>query len=540
MKRYIFSLFALAALQAGAQETYENAKIMAEDLNGTARYVGMGGAMDALGADISTIGTNPAGIGLFRRSTANVSFGLVSQGEGKSFANGGKTNASFDQIGFVVASKSGNSSFVNFAFNYHKSRNFDYILSAANSLNHASQHKLSYIKAVGDRDATGQSTFAIVEKNGYLYGDFYWTSQLDNLYYNSLIYDANAQYGYNDGTGFELNRAHTGYIGEYDFNLSGNINDRVFLGMTIGIKDVHYKAYGEYTDHLIDAAGSPVGDVTVYDDRKITGSGFDVKIGAIFRPVEDSPLRFGLSIATPTFYDLKTRNYTYLGNNTSLSAYNANYATSQVYEYKLYTPWKFGISAGHTVGDYLALGIGYEYADYSSADTRENTGSEYDWWSDSYYDRSKSDEAMNRHTEKTLKGVSTLKIGAEYKAIPELAFRLGYNYVSPMYKSDGYKDVYVDSYGTNYSTTTDYTNWEATHRLTLGLGYAFDNHFSVDVAYQFSYQKGNFYPFRDDYVDDYYQNQQGKIVVDEIDNYADATKINNKRHQLLVTLGYRF
>lgn len=48
-----------------AQETYENAKLMKGDLNGTARYVGMGGAMEALGADISTISTNPAGIGLF-------------------------------------------------------------------------------------------------------------------------------------------------------------------------------------------------------------------------------------------------------------------------------------------------------------------------------------------------------------------------------------------------------------------------------------------------------------------------------------------
>lgn len=52
------SLF--AATTALAQETYENANLVTEDLNGTARYVGMGGAMEALGADISVIGTNPA------------------------------------------------------------------------------------------------------------------------------------------------------------------------------------------------------------------------------------------------------------------------------------------------------------------------------------------------------------------------------------------------------------------------------------------------------------------------------------------------
>ena len=53
--RHIFIATSLVALPVVAQETYENARIMGEDLNGTARYVGMGGALEALGADISTI-----------------------------------------------------------------------------------------------------------------------------------------------------------------------------------------------------------------------------------------------------------------------------------------------------------------------------------------------------------------------------------------------------------------------------------------------------------------------------------------------------
>ena len=74
MKKIFVSIFVLAtAMPVVAQETYENAKIATEDLNGTARYVGMGGAMDALGADISTIGSNPAGIGLFRKSNISAS-----------------------------------------------------------------------------------------------------------------------------------------------------------------------------------------------------------------------------------------------------------------------------------------------------------------------------------------------------------------------------------------------------------------------------------------------------------------------------------
>ena len=58
----------MLTLTATAQETYQDATLLRPELNGTARYVGMGGAMEALGADISTISTNPAGIGLFRHS----------------------------------------------------------------------------------------------------------------------------------------------------------------------------------------------------------------------------------------------------------------------------------------------------------------------------------------------------------------------------------------------------------------------------------------------------------------------------------------
>ena len=160
MKKLLIAILAVAgAMPAAAQDTYEGAKIMTEDLNGTARYVGMGGAMDALGADISTISTNPAGIGLFRHSTASFSLGVVSQQDVKKFDQLGKTNFSFDQVGFVYSSRTDIQSFVNFGFNYHKSRNFDQILSVADHvMSRASMNKLAYAKHMrGNVDYGGYS-----------------------------------------------------------------------------------------------------------------------------------------------------------------------------------------------------------------------------------------------------------------------------------------------------------------------------------------------------------------------------------------------
>ena len=134
MKIFLAALAMSMVMPAAAQDTYESARLLGSDLNGTARYVGMGGAMEALGADISTIGTNPAGIGLFRHSTASVSFGLQSQADAQEFDGLSKTNMSFDQAGFVYSARISPQSFINVGFNYHKSRNFDQILSAANTL----------------------------------------------------------------------------------------------------------------------------------------------------------------------------------------------------------------------------------------------------------------------------------------------------------------------------------------------------------------------------------------------------------------------
>ena len=58
-----------------AQTVYDAAKFVDKDLNGTARFVSMGGAMSALGGDISTMNTNPGGIGIYRSSDLQTTFG---------------------------------------------------------------------------------------------------------------------------------------------------------------------------------------------------------------------------------------------------------------------------------------------------------------------------------------------------------------------------------------------------------------------------------------------------------------------------------
>ena len=542
MKKLYIAALALtaAALPTAAQDTYEGAKLMNDDLNGTARYVGMGGAMEALGADISTIGTNPAGIGLFRHSSISTSLGVVSQQDATKFDDLGKTNFSFDQVGFVYTTRMDTKSFINVAFNYHKTRNFDQILSAANSLRGASLNKVGYAKYTKDNVNNGGYNLDF-NSDGDLMGfensspDAYRANtftQVDYLYMNAFNLDfdetGEAFISFNDGDSYNFDRSHRGWIGDFDFNISGNINDRVYLGLTAGIRSVNYEGNSEYAENLLYVTPGTTGRTLLTDHRTIEGTGFDLKAGIIFRPVEYSPFRVGLSISTPTWYELESSNYTTLRYDWE-NAMTTNWSegkNGETYKFKMYTPWKFDVSLGHTIGSMLALGATYEYADYSATDIRVNDGYDYYGNTDSY-----SDKVMNDQTDRALKGVSTFKVGAELKPDPAFAVRAGYNYVSPMYSDDGMRDATINSIGVMYSSTNDYVNWKSTNRITCGLGYKTGG-WNIDLAYQYSQTNGTFYPFQPNTT----FNEDG---VHET-NVPLSTEVSNKRHQVLLTLGYTF
>ncbi len=527
-KIYLFAAMALTAVQMEAQDvsvdSYVGAQLATEDLNGTARYVGMGGAMDALGADISTIGSNPAGMGLFRRSQVSGSFGMVVQPEGKSFQDGSKTSASFDQLGVVFSTRTGMHSYFNFGFNFHKSRNFNHVLSAAaQAIDGSSQNRQTTIKGIrGDLDTR--------------YGE----SQVDNLYDAMLTQKDGSMVTY-DAADYLFNRAQTGYIGEYDLNLSGNINNRVYLGITVGLKDVHYHSYTEYSENLncrenLNSLSDNIVFVGMKDNHHITGHGFDIKAGVIVRPIEESPFRVGVTVHSPTFYKLTTRNTTSIHDQ-----YDVVKEVHSDADFRMNTPWKFGLSLGHTVGNYLALGAGYEYADYGSIDMRRITGKGYDY-DGYYYENSDRDVVMKDLTERTLRGVSTLKLGAEYKIDDNVSVRLGYNYVSPMYKTSGVRDQTLNSPATYMASTTDYTNWGDTHRITAGVGFTIEK-FRLDLAYQFSARSGDFYPYMNGVSASYQpQDEQGHDVgaVQTLTNSCRAVNVKDNRHQLLCTLTYNF
>lgn len=542
MKKIItLSVLAAMSMTAAAQDTYTNAEFVNEGLGGTARYIGMGGAMEALGADISTIQSNPAGIGLFRKSTVSGTIGLQN-GNGNTIDNDDakSTTFGFNQLGFVWVNKSGDIGNINIGINYHKSKNFNQILDVTNSLNNASQNKVAY--------------------NKYWDGDMKsgWSSETasDELYNKYLMWGGDAISGYQDymyyynADKFRFQQMTKGYISDFDFNISGNINNRLYLGLTCTLRDVHYNNTNLYTENLLDgddvktgAHGDNYAIVDITDECSIKGTGYSLKFGAIYRPFETSPFRIAAYVHTPTWYKLYKKHRTYFNIDyypLEAGYYDGGKTGEFGLDYKVTSPWKFGASLGHTIGNNVALGATYEYSDYSAMDNRIIDGYSY---SNSYYgtsELSSKDEVMNRNTRQSLQGVHTVKVGAEIRPISQIAIRFGYNYLTAMYKESGVRNanwevsenryVEMESQGVWSSGTTAYTNWKATNRFTCGLGFNVGNA-NIDLAYQYSTATGTFYPFHPQVYD-------ASVVYDQ--NIPTATDVKDNRHQLSLTLGYRF
>lgn len=528
-KKTLTAALLLLALPLSAQDIYKMEMFSGNDLNGTARFVGMGGAMSALGADLSTMTTNPAATGLYRRSDIAVSASVLSQPNAEDFYGIDKTRLSFDQAGFVYAMPVGDEvRYVNFGFNYQKRRNLKNYIGVNNF-------------ATGGLSQTQQMMDLAYTSNGWLdlsnENDRAYTTPLTVAGYETYLLDGDATNGYSplSASRYNYQRVQYGGVHEFDFNVSMNWNDQVYVGLTFGIYDVDIHSKTFYTEEsLYSTTGNSFTDrYGVNNLEELTGTGYDMKLGVIFRPIEDSPFRVGVAVHTPIFFDLTSRydlNVASTFSSTDASSTEADknysYSISDGQDYKIRTPWKFSLSAATTIGKSVALDAEYEYRDYGA--TRVRYPRYNSWWEDSWSD-SENDQGLEQEAKKYLKGVSTFRIGAEWRVVPGAYLRLGYNYESSPFDKKAFLNEFAEGSSYYYSSGTDYANLSAINRVTAGFGVR-GKHWYADFAYQYQHQTANFYAFH----------VPTENVYDNETNALSAAKVDLNRHQAMLTIGYKF
>ena len=508
--RLFLLAFVLPALQVvQAQTSYEAAALLDGDLSGTARYVGMGGAMSALGADMSTMATNPAGTALYRSWDAALSFGgnWATQGTQSNLGCGRAFNVhgSFDNAGVVIASKRSNEGvlrFVNYGFNYRNVKRFGGKMVMGSNLDGLSQTGQMAWQAYQNLGVRYED-FDFSDPDGFFRKNYYnesWAGWLTLMGAQGLLIDKTALGGEIGGNVYPAGHYYPSYynhyqetlsggIDAYDFNISFNFSDAVYLGATFTSYKVNRKLESVYTEKFED------GQYTLENFYRTEGSGYDFKLGVIVRPFAESSFRMGLSATTPTLYTLRDYNSAVLRTEVSLTDGTENWTEATTIDtqssdafggdcytdYTMIAPFKVNASLGGTIGTSWALGAEYEYTDYGKAVLYDSYGNE--------------NTGMNEHTAEYFAAKHTIRLGAE-KTFGSFYARLGYNFQTGGYKQDAWKLIPLNSVQTN----TAFSNIKSAQNFTCGVGFRGDG-FYVDAAVLYSIQKADFYPFDDPYLE---------------------------------------
>lgn len=492
-KIFISAILTLVVTEIYAQGSADALRFSQIFNGGTARFTSMGGAFGALGGDFGAISYNPAGLGVYRTSEFTITPSFKSRSINSTY-NGNsmkdtRTRFYFDNVGFVMSfkpNKSSETGLVNFniGLGYNRSNDF-YSNSIANGENEQNSI-LDYYAGLASSNGLDYNNLTQWAWDGYLIdpapGGGYW-----------------AMLGEGDGV-LQQNTLETeGTFGEYVFSFASNISNKLFLGATFGIQNFFYSHSETYLEDAFDS--NPVltnGYRFYYMDYSQTfeteGSGYNFKIGAIYKPIEG--LRIGFALHTPTYFNFNdtfsSSMYTDLDSTGLQRTYEFESGNSK-YDYKFETPFKMIGSIAYVFKEVGLISFDYEYLDYSSMRFRDG-GDGYTY----------SNE--NIELGQVFKSSSNIRIGGEFK-LGDVYLRGGYAF-----------------YGNPYSS--GYLNDKSKRSIISGgIGYRSGNFF-IDAAYMRSIltQKYIFYDLRD------------------IDNNLIVNPVSTKMTEgkMLVTFGFKF
>ncbi|MBW6490003.1 MAG: hypothetical protein K0B15_02300 [Lentimicrobium sp.] len=477
-KLIIIFIIALAfSLEGYTQNEIDALRYSRLNYSGSARFVSMGGAFGALGADFTTLSHNPAGIGLYRSSEISITPSIgITRTEATlngNFREDSRYNFNLGSVGIVMASSPGGSNSqsmwknIQFGFGMNRLANFN------NRVNIESDNNQSSFLTTYMESAQGVHPEDLGKFNTRLAYD----TEL-------LFITDSASWGYgvdkpDGGVNQRKSIDSKGSINEMVFSLGTNYGDRLYLGATIGVPYIRYIENATYTETALEDDNTVFNTMTRTDFLETTGTGINFKFGMIFRATDY--LRLGGAIHTPTFYSAMNDNYSATMRAKYDNGFTASASADGIYDYELNTPMRAIGSVGFIIGKSGVISADYEYLDYTTARLR---ASDYDFYDENEAIRNMYQKAHN------------LRFGTEWR-YGSINFRGGYGILANPYR-----------YGTN-SVMNSYS---------AGIGIR-EKNFYIDMAWVGS-----------QYDDEYY-------LYNGLVNAAATTTFNNS---FLLSVGIKY
>lgn len=488
--------FSILSQQISAQTLTDAYRLSNQRVNGTARAGAMGNAFGALGGDFTSLSINPAGIGIYR-SSEFVFTPIINSNNSELSLNGNNfTDSKFqikaNNIGFVglIKIEDGNSGIISFNYglgynnvldfnqnfygiNNNSSMSFlDGVVNYANSENLSNSYLNQKISDIEYRDwptKVAWDTWLInpaVDNNG---------NDIDGEY-SSLLYQ-------DEKVNQRKSYTQTGGIDEFVISSGLNINHKFYLGATFGLQNVDLNQRTEYSETF----GND-NSYTFGENYSLTGTGYNFKFGAIFKP--DNNLRLGVSIHTPTYYVLNEEKQIYM-NSRLLENHSSD--GINIYDYNLYSPWKAIFSGAYVFNKKGLISIDAEYLDYSAMRYRKS----------STFNEDLSD--VNTEITNEFKKALNIRIGGEYKVTSQLSLRGGY-------------ELYPNSQKSATNSNLRPVTFDKSSIYAFGLGYA-SNRFYSDITFRKTLDK---------------------YLLSEIQPNYESMNLTNKNNKIMLTLGYKF
>jgi len=522
---------------------------------GTARAMAMAGAFTSLGADASSLAINPAGLGMYRRNEATftpmMTFGRSTTPG--TMAYGKNSNSRFAVSNFSVAVNLSTrprglvSLTMGIGYNRIADFNCDYAYRRTG--------QAGTVADVFARQLTwgGLTRDSFYDNNGA--GDWNWNRIAPEYWNAALAYRAYmvddpahdgswspTWIGNNADIGHYTEVKSRGAAGEYTVAFGANIENKFYLGLSIGIQDIHQKLYIDYAeDYLYDGAdpGHGYGTDPSLDYQLLyaklnqavitSGAGVNFKIGAVWRPT--AGLRIGAAFHTPTIYSVDRKyqssaaSMAFANNDTDpavtpdaegyISSGTAGMTSPLLVDenpdgWNFTSPARALFGASYTFGSRAIVSVDYERDWYNGIRMKDNPlGSSYS-------------ETCRSTFKNRFKGSNTVRVGAEFKVLPALALRAGYGYSGSMLRDK--------------NTVLAQPAVEKTVCYSAGLGFALSRVCTLDVAYQYmNHTTTDYYLF---YASEKFERPDG--TVEEM--FAESSRYCTEfaRHNVALTVSFRF
>ncbi|MBD1399008.1 hypothetical protein H9Q13_17700 [Pontibacter sp. JH31] len=503
---------------AFAQNEVDALRYTRYGLTGSARIQGIGGAQAALGADVSTMATNPAGLGMFRRSEFSFSLGQQSM-DASTLSNVGQASDQesrfvVPQMGVVLPSRStGNEGSdwkgITFGIGFTRLNNFNETFSYQNTAVPPNTIVDYFADLANGRTLSPGQTLLQNLDAEYNAGIQTLSGLAYGTYLIDVFEDANgSQFAdglYTFGNSSQQERVQrSGSQSQIDIGAGTSYRDKIYLGASMGIVTTDFKQESLFQESgnyvaIFDESGNPDVEspysLALRDEFRSRGTGINLKLGLIARPTD--ALRFGVSLQTPTVYQFSDTYQSVLSattlNPTTLQSETITEATFPgEFDYRLTTPLRATGGVAFFINKYGFITADVEYVNYTNMrfSERDNMSSSSDYFTN-----------VNNSIGNTFQSAINYRVGAEGR-YEVFRVRAGYAHTG-----DPYSNSSVDGSVSSY---------------TLGAGVRLKNYY-VDLAYVNSKMESPYSPY-------VFSSGGGEPVID----------IENKQSTVMLTFGYNF